>query len=145
MSDPEAPNDPAISLAFGVKIDGHDLGVFISCEGLGLEVVLEQREEGGNNGFIHQLPVRMKYTNVKLTRPINKDSSKVMTWLSSMEGGVTRTTASIRAMRSDGEVVATWNLTGVIPVKWTGPALNVETAKVATESLELAHHGFLKA
>ena len=143
MSDPEAPNDPATAMAFGVKIDGHNLGVFMSCEGLGLEVVLEQREEGGNNSFVHQLPVRVKYTNVKLTRPINQDSTKVMTWLASMQGDVKRTTACISAMRADGKVVASWNLTGVIPVKWSGPSLNVETSKVATESLELAHHGFL--
>ncbi|HKE97848.1 MAG TPA: phage tail protein, partial [Actinomycetes bacterium] len=32
---------------------------------------------------------------------------------------------------------------GVFPVRWQGPALNVDSPKVATESLELAHHGFL--
>jgi phage tail-like protein len=38
-----------------------------------------------------------------------------------------------------------WDLTGVIPVRWTGPSLSAESAKIATETLELAHHGFLKA
>ena len=31
----------------------------------------------------------------------------------------------------------------MIPVRWTGPSLNPESPKVATETVELAHHGFL--
>jgi hypothetical protein len=34
-------------------------------------------------------------------------------------------------------------LHGVIPVRWTGPSLNLDTPKVATETLEVAHHGIL--
>ena len=37
---------------------------------------MEQREEGGNNGFVWQLPTRIKYTNVKLSRPVGKDSRR---------------------------------------------------------------------
>ena len=40
--------------------------------------------------------------------------------------------------------MASWSLQGVIPVKWTGPQLNVSGPKVAEESIELAHHGFLQ-
>lgn len=135
---------PAVSVAFAVTIgDGHDLGSFTSCEGLGFEVVVEQREEGGNNRFVHQLPGRMKYTNIKLTRPINPDSRKVATWFASMHGQIKRTTMTVAAKRPDGETVASWSFQGVIPVKWTGPSLSVETNKMATESLELAHHGLV--
>lgn len=137
--------DPAVSVFFTVTIDGHrDLGAFSSCDGLGVEVQVEQREEGGNNQFVHQLPGRMKYTNIKLTRALNQDSGKVADWFASMVKGVQRTTAEIVAMSPGGKAVASWHLEGVIPVKWTGPSLSVETAKVCTESLELAHHGFLK-
>jgi hypothetical protein len=31
----------------------------------------------------------------------------------------------------------------VVPVKWSGPQLSLDSAKVAIETLELAHHGFL--
>jgi hypothetical protein len=30
----------------------------------------------------------------------------------------------------------------VIPVKWSGPGLNLDSPKVAMETLEIAHHGF---
>lgn len=122
-------NDPAVSVCFKVTIDAADLGSFNSCEGLGLEIVLEQREEGGNNAFIWQLPTRIKYGNVKLSRPVGKDSAKLTAWLCSFANGVSRQTATITAMTGDFDVVATWNLDGVIPVRWSGPTLNPDTPK----------------
>jgi phage tail-like protein len=134
--------DPALSVCFAVKIDDDDLGTFNSCEGLGCEVVIEQREEGGNNAFIWQLPSRLKYTNVKFTRPLGADTAKVARWFASMTAGVKRRTATIQVMSGDGTVVATWELDGVIPVRWTGPILNLDSPKVAMETVEIAHHGF---
>ena len=58
----------AVAVAFKVTIDGQSLGFFTACDGLGCEITIEQKEEGGNLAFIHQLPGRVKFTNVKLTR-----------------------------------------------------------------------------
>jgi phage tail-like protein len=135
--------ETALSVCFSVKIDDEELGSFNSCDGLGCEVVIEQREEGGNNGFVWQLPTRIKYGNVKLTRPVGKDSAKLTAWLASFATGVTRQTATISARGSDNEIVASWSLDGVIPVRWSGPQLSPDSPKVATETVELAHHGFL--
>lgn len=135
--------DPAVSVCFAVSIDKDSLGLFNSCEGLGFEIVMEQREEGGNNTMVWQLPTRMKYTNIKLTRPIGADSAKLTTWFASMLNGVKPTTAVISAMTVDHRVVARWSLVGVVPVRWTGPSLNLDSPKVATETLEIAHHGIL--
>jgi len=135
--------DPATLACFSVTIDGLDLGLFTACDGLGVEVELEQREEGGNNRFVHQLPVRLKFSNVRLTRPLNADSSKVAVWFATMAGNFKRTEAEIAAMSQDGSAIARWHLTGVIPIRWQGPSLNVETSKMATETLEIAHHGFV--
>jgi phage tail-like protein len=135
-----ADADPAVSVCFAVKIDGNNLGFFNSCEGLGCEVVFEQREEGGNNGFIWQLPTRIKYSNIKLSRPVSKDTVKIAEWLSGIVNGVSPKTAVISAMSSEGVIVASWGLLGVVPVRWTGPSLNFDSPKVATET---AHHGFV--
>ncbi len=35
-----------------------------------------------------------------------------------------------------------WTLTGVIPVRWQGPAFSADSPALATETLEIAHHGF---
>jgi phage tail-like protein len=143
MSD--TTRDPAVAYMFKVKIDSENLGLWNSFEGLGMETMIETREEGGNNQFIHQLPGRLKYTNVKFSRPVGTDSSKVAAWLSSMASGVKRTTASITALGPDNKEIVSWSLDGVVPVRWTGPAFNVESPKVAVETLELAYHGFLEA
>jgi phage tail-like protein len=135
--------EPAISVSFTVLIDDNELGAFTTCEGLGCEVVLEQREEGGNNGFVWQLPTRIKYSNVKLTRPICKDSDKLTAWLAGFASGVKLHTATINARNTAQDIVATWNLDGVLPVRWSGPSLNPDSPKVAMETIELAHHGFL--
>src|SRR5262245_32120769 len=128
---------------FSVILDSNPLGVFASCEGLGVEVVVEQREEGGNNEFIHQLPVRLKYTNVKLTRPIDHQSKLVADWLTKMHGKLKRSTARITALDTYRIPITSWTLKGVMPVRWQGPSMTADGNKVATETLELAHHGFL--
>ena len=50
-------DDPAVSVCFAVTIDdsSYDLGLFSTCDGLGCEVTVESRQEGGNNGFV--LPI----------------------------------------------------------------------------------------
>lgn len=140
-------SEPAVSVCFIVRVDDHDLGAFTACDGLGLEIQIEPLEEGGNNSYVHQLPGRIKYSNVTFTRPVNRDSEKVARWFAGMStlGRVKRTNAEIIAMTAGGAHVAKWALTGVIPVKWKGPSLGVDSAKVATETLEIAHHGFLDA
>jgi phage tail-like protein len=135
--------ETALSVCFSVTIDKAELGSFNSCDGLGCEVVIEQREEGGNNAFVWQLPTRIKYSNIKLSRPVGKDSAKLTAWLASFVTGAARQTATISARGSDNEIVASWHLEGVIPVRWSGPQLSPDSPKVATETLELAHHGFL--
>ena len=135
--------DTAVSVSFRVSLDDQELGDFSSCEGLGCEVVMETREEGGNNGFVWQLPTRLKYSNIKLTRPLSRDTEKIAKWFAGMQTGYTRKTGTIVAMRADGTPIASWGLLDVVPVRWTGPSLTPDQPKVVTETVEIAHHGFV--
>src|SRR5437660_12869752 len=137
--------ETALSPRFTVSIDGVDLGMWTKCEGLAVEYEVFEYQEGGHNDYVHRLPGRRKYTNVKLTRPLDKDSQTIVTWVSGMVSRVDRHEAEITVRDPDGHVVCRWNLTGVYPVKWTGPTLDAAGNQVATESLELAHNGFLEA
>jgi phage tail-like protein len=139
-----ATPEAAVTVCFSVVIDSISLGAFTTCEGLGLEVVLEQREEGGNNGFIWQLPTRIKFTNVKLSRAIGPDTAKIAKWFAGMTSGVTRSTAVITARSADNQPVTHWSLAGVVPVRWTGPSFSLDSPKIAMETIEIAHHGFLQ-
>ena len=106
--------------------------------------MLEQREEGGFNGHVWQLPTRLKYTNIKLSRPLGEESKKIAAWFASMTTGFERRTATITARNAKNEKVVAWNLSAS-SVRWTGPSLNVDSPKVAMETIEIAHHGFLPA
>lgn len=135
--------DPGVTTCWSVVVDQQWLGTFMTCEGLGMEVVLEQREEGGNNGFVWQIPTRIKYTNIKLSRPVCESTNRVINWLVASTRKVEPQTATIKALGPDEKTtIAEWTLYGVIPVRWTGPSFNADSPKVATETIELAHHGF---
>ncbi|MEU2792848.1 phage tail protein [Streptomyces sp. NPDC007100] len=134
--------DPGSSLWFTLSIDGESLGYFNGCDGLSSQVETEQRQEGGNNGFVWQLPTRVTFSTIRLTRPLTPDTTKVAKWISSVQTGIKRPTAQITALRADGSEVARWGLIDVLPVSWQGPALDPATPAVATEVLEIAHHGF---
>ncbi|GAA0497788.1 phage tail protein [Streptomyces stramineus] len=134
--------DPGSSLWFTLSIDGESLGYFNGCDGLSSQVETEQRQEGGNNGFVWRLPTRVTFSTIRLTRPLTPDTTKVAKWISSVQTGIKRPTAQITALRADGSEVARWGLIDVLPVSWQGPALDPGSPAVATEVLEIAHHGF---
>ncbi|MCZ9336550.1 phage tail protein, partial [Streptomyces sp. TRM76130] len=46
--------DPGSTIWFTLSIDGQSLGYWNGCEGLSSQVEIEQRQEGGNNGFVWQ-------------------------------------------------------------------------------------------
>jgi phage tail-like protein len=135
--------DPGTSVFFRLTIDGNDLGTFNTCTGLSCEVVVEQREEGGTNGYVWQIPSRLQYSNVTLTRPLTPDTAKVARWFASMLKGVVRKTGEIAALRPDGAVLVRWGLLDVVPVRWQGPTFDPSSPQVATETVEIAHHGFV--
>jgi phage tail-like protein len=135
--------DPGIGLRFKVRIDGRDIGNWQKCEGLNLEYDIYQYEEGGENAYVHRLPGRVKYENIRLTRPIDGDSMTVQAWLQSLQLRMVPATAQISVLDPSGETVASWNLGGVYPVRWTGPSLDVNGNQWATETLELTHNGFV--
>jgi phage tail-like protein len=134
--------EPALAVRFAVVIDGFGtLGDWTKCDGISIEFDVTEYREGGQNGYVHRLPGRAKYQNIKLTRPINQFSRLVGLWLRTVEGNFHRETAQITVLDASGMPVAAWNVVGVYPTKWTGPTLDVGGNQIATETLELAHHG----
>jgi phage tail-like protein len=136
-------SETALGLRFKVTIDGQtSLGDWTKCEGLTVEYDVHEYKEGGINGWVWRLPGRAKYQNIKLTRPVTKSTADVAKWLSTVKPAMSRTTAKIAVMDAAGEEVASWSVSGVYPVRWTGPTLDVGQNQAATEVLELSHIGF---
>ncbi|MFJ2777905.1 phage tail protein [Kitasatospora sp. NPDC087315] len=131
---------------FQLQIGGIDLGDFSTCSGLGAQVEVEQRQEDGNESFVWQQPARITYPNVTLSRGLTPDTAKVARFLATLSTRVTRGMAQITALTpalATGPVLATWALREAVLVRWTGPSFEPGRSGVATESIELAHHGFL--
>jgi phage tail-like protein len=139
------PLDPGSSLYFRLTIDGQDMGIFNGCEGLAVEVEVEEYAEGGNNGYVTRLPGRLKHSTLRLSRALTPDSAKLTAWISSVTTGIQRPTVEIAALRADGSQVTQWGLLDALPSRWTGPTLDPSSTAVATETLEIVFHGFIDA
>ena len=135
--------ETALGMRFKVIIDGQDLGNWQKCDGLSLEYDIHEYNEGGENGFVHRLPGRVKYETIKLARPIDAQTGSVTAWVAGMQMMFLPGTGHIAVLDASGAAVADWYLIGVYPVRWSGPSLDVEGNQHATETLELAHNGFL--
>ncbi len=138
-------SEPANTLRFNVVIDGQDLGSFTTLDGLTAEYEVRSYSEGGENGFVHQLPGRLKYGNIKLTRPVDMRSKVLGVWFRLLAKGAAsrRHTATVVSFNDNSEPVAEWTFVEVWPVRYAGPSFSADTAKVATETFEFAHNGLL--
>jgi phage tail-like protein len=135
---------PVNGLRFDVTIGGVDLGAFTAIEGLEASYEVKTYDEGGQNGFQHQLLGRVHYQNVKLTRPVDQHSKNLSAWFTKFrrEAGGKPTTATVTAFNDNLKSVAEWSMVGVCPVRYSGPRFSTTDAKIATETLEFAHQGF---
>ena len=136
---------PGTDLRFRLQISGIDLGDFTACSGLGARVEADP-QPGDGGSFVPQTPVRITYPNVTLSRVLTADTAKLSRFLAELPGRVARSSARITAVvPAPGAVpvLATWALREVVVVRWTGPGDDSAQGGVATESIELAHQGFL--
>jgi phage tail-like protein len=139
-----ATDHVGLTTRFLVAIDGVRLGGWATCEGLAVTFDLLTYKPLGQNDYLPVLPNRLIYPNITLTRAITQESAPtVMQWLSKMAGSGAGATAEITLLNPHREKVTSWKLKGVYPVKWKGPSLNAKGHDIATETLELAHEGFL--
>ena len=123
--------------------------MFTDVSGLELHVEVATYEEGGENGFVHQLPGRMTWPHIVLKRGVTNNDA-LFSWVNQSSGSgfaknsnkLTRDTGAITLIGSDGTRLRSWELQGVFAVRWTGPRLMVGSNDLAAEELELAHHGF---
>jgi phage tail-like protein len=136
------PREPALALRFAVSIGAMTIERFVTCDGLSAEYEVDEYREGGQGGFVHRLPVRLKHTNVKLTRPIDADSGQIAAWFTATRLRPERHVATITAYDGNGRGVASWELSGAWPIKYTGPQLSAVATQVAIETIEIAHNGF---
>lgn len=133
------------------EVDGITIGAFQEVSGLQVELETggeTEIKEGGQNEYIHRFPGRMKWTNLVLKRGTTEDNA-LFDWFRTASGEgyadtdtLERKLAALAMVDSQGEILRTWVFFDAFPVKWSGPKFAASSSEVATEQLEVAHHGF---
>lgn len=131
---------------FTVTIDfaTYNLGSWAQADGLDVkwDVAEYRAGDGGNSRWY--FPGNTQYSMVRLTRAACEDSQKVKKWLSDTSFTWKPYSGKIVLHDSGGAAVMDWELQQVMPVKWSISGFDAGASKVAIETLELAHHGFLE-
>lgn len=141
--------DNPVSSRFLFEVDGVEIGVFTEVAGLELKVDVATYEEGGQNGFVHQLPGRISWPHIVLTRGVT-DSDALFSWVNKSAGDgfeangnkLARCTGAITIISSQGTRERAWEITEVFAVRWSGPSFDASSGEPLQEELEIAHHGF---
>jgi len=125
---------------FKVAVPGLDIGMFHECTGLEMEFEVFQWPEGGNAEFIHQLPGRMRYPPLSLSRGLT-DQAALQTWFWSTRQEPQLKEVSIELKTADGQVARSWTFADAFPVRWRGPRIAAAASGMAIESLDIVHSG----
>jgi phage tail-like protein len=144
--------DPAYGLAyrFTVQIEGVQIGRWQSCSGLKVDFKPTEVKAGGRYDSVRYLAGEVSYPRVVLKRAIvASQSASLQTWLTDTAqawvngGSPAGSSATITLYDSYGAAVMTWTLANARPCAWSGPDLDANASKVAIETLELVHEGFV--
>jgi phage tail-like protein len=141
--------DLMTTFSFAVEIQGVTLGFFKKCSGVESETETIEFKESTKDGkmIIRKVPGAMKWANIVLERRIDTSIS-LWEWRKQVIDG------DVDAARKDGSIVlydsthsevARWNFEAGWPAKWTGAELDASGSDVATESVEIAHEGLVRA
>ena len=141
--------DLPVATRFLFELDGVQLGVFKEVTGLNVSVVVEDINEGGQNGFSHRVPGRMTWPNIVFRRGVT-NSNGLFEWFSKSSGEgfasnsnkLTKSTGAVTVLDPLGKRLRAWEFFDVFPVRWQGPDFSVVRLDPLEEELEITHHGF---
>lgn len=123
------------SFRFVVDIENKRIAAFTECTLPVIEWEVEQVKEGGLNSYIHQLPGRRKGAKLTLKNGVGK--SDLLDWfMECMNQTYKRKPITIKLLNSQKQSVMKWDITGALPIKWTGPSLKSSDNNIAIQSLE---------
>ena len=133
--------EPLTTFHFYMDGTGISQAVFTQVSGLGVEVMVQEYEEGGRNDHVHRLPGRVKVSDITLRNGITT-SNDLWKWFEKiLKGNFERHNVSIVMVDQKGQEVTRWSFIEALPVKWTGPEFDAGKSAAAIQSLQFAHRG----
>ncbi len=137
--------DPYRGFNFLVELDGITQAGFQEVSGLDASTPSVDYREGTDPNHVRKLPGLNTFSAITLKRGIT-DSDELWKWRQTViDGKPERKNGSIVLRDEAGTEKIRWNFSAAWPSKWTGPALNANSATIAVESLEITHEELKRA
>jgi phage tail-like protein len=117
---------------------------FQSVGGLKGTLEMESIKEGGQNRFMHQLPIRSGYQDLVLKRGLTSDMSGVSMWcLNAIENfNFSPANLLVSLLNENGNPVKAWYVSHAIPLSIDYGDFNAEENKIVIESIALKYNFF---
>lgn len=131
--------DPLGNHYFSLELEGAEVAHFTGCSGLKMGTDVFEIEEGGVNDRVHKFPSIGSYDNLVL-RILTGSSPALWSWREAWVQDDTRPASSgaVTLRDLEGNPVIRYEMTGIWPVRWSGPDFKGDGSDVAVEELELA-------
>ena len=139
------PFYPPPAFCFDLSFDGSSVDAsFQEISGLKVEWTSEEVAEGGQNRFVHKLPLRVRHSNLVLKRGVARRQSALAAWLkTSFQGSFVAQPAQaknviVKLLDGGKRPLVKWTLTGAYPVSWDHSPLNSTESSLLIETIELS-------
>jgi phage tail-like protein len=123
---------------------GAEVASFQEVSGLEHTLETEDVPEGGQNGFVHQLPTRAKPRRLQLKRGLLARGAGFVTWCrDNLQNGLDVPLAlidvQVQLIDTKLNPLMTWTCGNAYPVRWTIDPFESQRNEVALEQIELAY------
>ena len=132
------------SFRFAVVVDDIHHAAFMECKLPSLQVDTEDIKEGGQNTYVHKLPVRINVGSITLRHGVTRSAELLKWYFQVLDGDIENATRQVTVIVYDvtRKPLATWNFRNAYPIKWSGPTLKTDDNSVAIEEIEFVYHTF---
>nr|WP_295929475.1 phage tail protein [uncultured Dyadobacter sp.] len=143
---------PPIGFLFKVSIKGvpDAEADFQEVSGLSMTLETQALKEGGQNRFIHQLPVRTTSDKLVLKRGL-KATSSLLTWCREAIEDFSFSPKDLDISLLDPGIddslnnpLVSWHISHAYPVKWSLSPFNAMNSELAIETIEIQYRFFTK-
>ncbi len=130
-------------VVFGATLGIGDTS-FQEVTGIGSKIETEPVVEGGENRYVHQLPIKVTHTNLILKRGIAKITSPLVIWCRSVLEAdfavpIVPMPIGVFLLNENGVPTRAWSFANAYPVNWEVDTLNSTKNEVAIETIELIY------
>lgn len=119
-----------------------DVG-FQEVTGLSVSMETESYKEGGENRFVHQLPVRSQYEDLVLKRGLLAASGVILWVQDAINNFVFKPINILVSLQDENHVpVYSWYIINAVPKKWSVSSFNAGESAIVVESLTIGYQYF---